>query len=72
MPAFEEIRRRLIQRGVADEFVTDLGPVLSMFFRDPDSLEGEVCVANAEAVPGVSNPPGARAARYVSGAADPA
>jgi catechol 2,3-dioxygenase-like lactoylglutathione lyase family enzyme len=68
LPAFEEIRRRLIERGAADEFVTDFGPVLSMFFRDPDGLEGEVCVANPDAVPGASNPPGTPAARYVPGA----
>jgi catechol 2,3-dioxygenase-like lactoylglutathione lyase family enzyme len=64
--AFDEIRRRLIQRGAADEFVTDFGPVLSVFFRDPDGLEGEVCVANPDAVPGVTNPPGTPAARYVT------
>ena len=63
---FEEIRRRLIDRGAADEFVTDFGPILSLFFRDPDGLEGEVCVGNPDAVPGVSNPPGTPAARYVN------
>jgi catechol 2,3-dioxygenase-like lactoylglutathione lyase family enzyme len=56
--AFEEIRRRLIAVGAADEFVTDFGPGYSVFFRDPDGLEGEVCVANPDAVPGVLNPPG--------------
>jgi catechol 2,3-dioxygenase-like lactoylglutathione lyase family enzyme len=61
---FEEIRRRLRARGAADDFVTDFGPVLSLFFRDPDGLECEVCVANPDAVPGVNNPPGTRAARY--------
>lgn len=61
---FEEIRRRLIGRGAADEFVTDFGPVLSMFFTDPDGLEGEVCVPNPDAEPGVVNPPGTPAARY--------
>jgi catechol 2,3-dioxygenase-like lactoylglutathione lyase family enzyme len=61
---FEEIRRRLRERGAADDFVTDFGAVLSLFFRDPDGLECEVCVANPDAVPGVSNPPGTRAARY--------
>jgi len=65
LEAFEEIRRRLIARGAADEFVTDFGPILSLFFRDPDGLEGEVCVANPDAVPGASNPPGTPAARYV-------
>src|SRR5579862_3528495 len=62
--AFEEIRRRLIARGAADEFVTDFGPVLSVFFRDPDGLEGEVCVANPDAIPGQFNPPGTPATRY--------
>ncbi len=67
LDAFEEIRRRLIARGASDEFVTDFGPVLSMFFRDPDGLECEVCVANPDAVFGVVNPPGTPAARYVAG-----
>lgn len=66
LEAFEEIRRRLIARGAADEFVTDFGPVLSVFFRDPDGLEGEVCVANPDAVAGVFNPPGTQAARYTT------
>jgi len=62
--AFETIRDRLIARGAADEFVTDFGPVLSVFFRDPDGLECEVCVPNPDAKPGVSNPPGTPAARF--------
>jgi catechol 2,3-dioxygenase-like lactoylglutathione lyase family enzyme len=66
LDAFEEIRRRLIDRGAADEFVTDFGPILSLFFVDPDGLEGEVCVTNPDAQPGVSNPPGTPAKRYVS------
>jgi hypothetical protein len=67
LEAFEEIRRRLRARGAADDFVTDFGPILSLFFRDPDGLECEVCVANPDAVPGVGNPPGTRAARYPAG-----
>ncbi len=63
--AFETIRDRLIARGSADSFVTDFGPVLSIFFRDPDGLEGEVCVTNPDAVAGVTHPPGTPAARYV-------
>jgi hypothetical protein len=66
MEAFEEIRRRLIGRGAADEFVTDFGKVLSMFFRDPDGLECEVCVLNPDWVPGTANPPGTPSARFVS------
>src|SRR4051794_22657624 len=50
--AFETIRDRLMARGAADDFVTDFGPVLSLFFVDPDGLEGEVCVTNPDAVPG--------------------
>ena len=62
--AFDEIRRRLIERGASDGFVTDFGPILSVFFRDPDGLEGEVCVANPSAQPGVYNAPGTPAAGY--------
>jgi len=40
--AFVEIRRRLIERGASDGFVTDFGRSHSVFFRDPDGLEGEV------------------------------
>jgi catechol 2,3-dioxygenase-like lactoylglutathione lyase family enzyme len=65
LEAFDTIRRRLIDRGAADGFVTDFGPVLSLFFVGPDGLEGEVCVANPDAEPGVFNPPGTPAARYV-------
>lgn len=61
---FDEIRARLRDRGAADDFVTDFGPVLSLFFTDPDGLECEVCVDNPDAQPGVFNPPGTRAARY--------
>ncbi len=64
LASFEEIRRRLMERAAADDFVTDFGPVLSMFFRDPDGLECEVCVDNPDAQPGVFHPPGTRAARY--------
>ena len=62
--AFEEIRSRLMARGACDAFVTDFGPMLSLFFVDPDGLESEVCVRNPDAVPGVFNPPGTPAARY--------
>jgi catechol 2,3-dioxygenase-like lactoylglutathione lyase family enzyme len=65
--AFETIRTRLMARGAADAFVTDFGPILSLFFRDPDGLECEVCVQNPDAKPGVFNPPGTPASRYVNG-----
>ncbi len=62
---FDTIRERLIERGASDGFVTDFGPLLSIFFRDPDGLEAEVCVPTPDAVPGVFNPPGTPAIRYV-------
>ena len=62
--AFEEIRDRLLGRGATDGFVTDFGQILSLFFRDPDGLEAEVCVRNPDAQPGVFNPPGTPALRY--------
>jgi catechol 2,3-dioxygenase-like lactoylglutathione lyase family enzyme len=62
--AFEEIRRRLMACGAADDFVTDFGPVLSLFFTDPDGLEGEVIVVNPDAELGVSHPPGTPASRF--------
>lgn len=62
--AFHTIRDRLMAAGACDGFVTDFGPVLSVFFRDPDGLEGEVCVQNPAAVPGTFNPPGTPAPGY--------
>jgi len=64
LEAFDEIRRRLMERGSTDGFVTDFGPILSLFFTDPDGLEAEVCVDNPDAQPGVFNPPGTPSARY--------
>ncbi len=66
LEGFEEIRRRLMARGASDGFVTDFGPVLSLFFRDPDGLEGVVLVPTPDAEPGVYHPPGTPAARYAA------
>jgi catechol 2,3-dioxygenase-like lactoylglutathione lyase family enzyme len=63
---FDTIRDRLMARGDTNGFVTDFGPILSLFFRDPDGLECEVCVDNPDAEPGVTHPPGTPAARYPS------
>ena len=62
--AFDTIRERLMANGATDGFVTDFGAILSVFFRDPDGLEGEVCVANPDAQPGVFHPPGTPAPGY--------
>ena len=64
LEAFDLIRDRLMTKGATDGFVTDFGPILSLFFTDPDGLEGEVCVANPDARPGVMNPPGTPSPRY--------
>ena len=40
--SFETIRLRLVQAGASDGTVNDFGTQYSMFFRDPDGLEGEV------------------------------
>ena len=66
LEAFDIIRDRLIAKGSTDGFVTDFGPVLSVFFTDPDGLEGEVCVPNPDRQPGVLNPPGTPSPRYHS------
>jgi catechol 2,3-dioxygenase-like lactoylglutathione lyase family enzyme len=42
--AFDTIRERLVACGASDGTVTDFGSNLSLFFRDPDGLEGEVCI----------------------------
>jgi hypothetical protein len=41
---FAAIRRRLVDTGASDGTVNDLGAIRSMFFRDPDGLEGEVLI----------------------------
>ncbi len=64
--AFDTARERLMARGATDGFVTDFGPILSVFFRDPDGLEGEVCLPNPAARPGVYNPPGTPAPGYAA------
>jgi catechol 2,3-dioxygenase-like lactoylglutathione lyase family enzyme len=63
--AFDEIRQRLMACGATDGFVTDFGPIYSLFFRDPDGLECEVCVEVAGSS-GV-NPPGTPAPGYEIG-----
>lgn len=43
--AFETIRTRLIEAGASDGTVNDFGSEISLFFRDPDGLEGEVLIS---------------------------
>lgn len=62
--AFTEVRDRLRNAGATDGYVSDFGPTLSLFYRDPDGLESELIVANPDAVPGVYNGPGTPSARF--------
>jgi catechol 2,3-dioxygenase-like lactoylglutathione lyase family enzyme len=60
--AFVEIRRRLVARGASDGFVTDFGRAHSVFFSDPDGLEGEVLLWLSH--DGDTQPPGTPASGY--------
>lgn len=60
--AFVEIRRRLVERGATDGFVTDFGRAHSVFFTDPDGLEGEVLLWLSN--DGEVHPPGTPATGY--------
>lgn len=42
----DAVRDRLVAVGASDGTVTPHGPVLSVFYRDPDGLEGEVTTVN--------------------------
>ena len=42
------VRDRLVAVGASDGTVNSHGPVLSVFFRDPDGLEAEVTTANPD------------------------
>ena len=43
--AFTNICRRLVDAGASDGVINDFGEVRSIFFRDPDGMEGEVLIA---------------------------
>jgi len=62
--SFDEIRDRLIKAGASDGFVTDFGAAISVFFRDPDGLEGEVLLHNPTATAADLKGPGHPAAGY--------
>jgi catechol 2,3-dioxygenase-like lactoylglutathione lyase family enzyme len=62
--AFDEIRRRLIERRATDGFVTDFGVAISLFFIDPDGLEGEVLLDKPGTGPTDMKPPGTPAKGY--------
>ena len=47
--AFATIRGRLVEHGASDGTVNDFGGAWSLFFRDPDGLEGEVLLPKDDA-----------------------
>ena len=40
--AFRDLRRRVMAAGAGDGIVTDVGPILSLSYTDPDGAEHEV------------------------------
>jgi len=65
LDAFNEARRRLMEKGATDGYVSDFGLVYSLFFRDPDGLECEVVVPSPK--PGPLTGPGTPAPGYEVG-----
>ena len=55
--AFRHHTCRLLERGATDGFVTDFGIALSLFFRDPDGLEGKCALHSPAATPVDLKPP---------------
>lgn len=43
--AFDEVRRRLVERGVSDGALVDWGPIRTVSFRDPDGMDCEIAMA---------------------------
>lgn len=58
--AFDTIRDRLIERRSTDGFVTDFGPVLSLFFRDPDASSARCACPTRTPYPVCTTRPGRR------------
>ncbi|MEH1817180.1 MAG: VOC family protein [Nostoc sp.] len=54
--AFQIIRRKLIDRGVSDGAIADLGPVLNLSFSDPDGMHIEVCLIVDASLQGFHQP----------------
>jgi catechol 2,3-dioxygenase-like lactoylglutathione lyase family enzyme len=58
--AFHELRRRLVEEGVSDGVVTDMGSLLNLSFKDPDGGQLEVVWVK----PGVPTAAGLRRAAW--------
>jgi catechol 2,3-dioxygenase-like lactoylglutathione lyase family enzyme len=53
---FAVIRERLVARGASDGAVDDLGAFHSVWFTDPDGMEGELVLIVEAALQGVHSP----------------
>ena len=53
------IRDRLLELDATPGVITDFGTELSVFFRDPDGAELEICCVKPEDYEGEAHPPGA-------------
>ncbi|MET0326741.1 MAG: VOC family protein [Ilumatobacteraceae bacterium] len=54
--AFHELRRRLVEHGASDGAITDFGPLLSVWFEDPDGMGCEVCWLRDPSLQGAHGP----------------
>jgi catechol 2,3-dioxygenase-like lactoylglutathione lyase family enzyme len=54
--AFEELRRRLIEREATDGNVEDLGAFHSLWFRDPDGMHAELTLIVDSTLDGIHTP----------------
>ncbi len=65
LEAFVTVRERLIERGVTDGTPVDFGPLVSLFFQDPDGFGLELSVTKTAdwTPPFEVRPPGPRGAR---------
>jgi catechol 2,3-dioxygenase-like lactoylglutathione lyase family enzyme len=54
--SFEEVRRRLVERGATDGNVEDLGAFHSLWFRDPDGMHVELTLIVEPSLHGIHAP----------------
>jgi catechol 2,3-dioxygenase-like lactoylglutathione lyase family enzyme len=54
--AFDVIRERLLQRGASSGSIDDLGAFHSLWFEDPDGMQGELVLIVDESLAGIHAP----------------
>jgi catechol 2,3-dioxygenase-like lactoylglutathione lyase family enzyme len=53
---FATIRERLVERGATEGVIDDLGPFRSVWFTDPDGMQGELVLIVDDALQGIHPP----------------